>query len=72
MKPFNAFMRRIDGRTGDPNSPSMVATRKNIFSPPPSAIECLLRLNQQEARKQIPLMANITRNAPRLMSSSFA
>ena len=55
----------------EPNRPSIVATKKNIERPPPMAIAFLLRSNQQEARKQMPLIANMLRNAPRLISSSF-
>lgn len=72
MKLLSAFIRTMEGSTGEPNSPSIVATRKNIVNPPPSAIEFLLRLNQQDARKQMPLMANMTRKAPKLTSRSLA
>ena len=58
------------GKTLEPTKPKIVATRKKMLKPPPIPIECLLRLNQLEARKHIPEIANIVINKPRFNSKS--
>ena len=61
----------MEGITCEPNNPSIVATKKNIFNPPPKLIEYLLLLNQQDARKEIPLIPNIVRNAPKFNNATL-
>lgn len=61
LKLLRASRRTTDGMTGLPNSPSMAATSAKIDSPPPIAIERLLRSNQHDVRKFSPLSANINR-----------
>ena len=51
LKKLSESRRTIDGKTSEPKSPSIVATKKNILSPPPRLIECLLRLNQHDAKR---------------------
>ena len=50
------------GISGEPNIPMIVATTKYILSPPPTAIACLLLLNQAEAKKQMPANVNMVTN----------
>ena len=70
MKKLRALNLTTLGRTFEPNSPNIVATRKNILSPPPILIEYFERLNQQDAKNDIPLNANIVTNAPTLSNIS--
>ena len=50
------------GISGEPNIPMIVATTKYILIPPPTAIAYLLRLNQADARKQMPANVNMVTN----------
>lgn len=60
------------GNTGLPNSPSMAATRAKMESPPPIAMERLLRSKTQEVKKHRPDSANRTRKAPTFSKIRFA
>ena len=62
-------MRIAAGMKGDPNSPRITVTRKNMESPPPQVIDCLLLLNHAEARKHIPDIAHMVIKAPALSKS---
>ena len=59
-------IRTIDGSMGLPKSPSMDATSANMLSPPPSAIDRLLRSNQHDVKKHSPDRHISTQNAPTL------
>ena len=69
LKLFKASKRTTDGITWLPNNPNIAATKANIDNPPPTAIERLLRSNQQDVKKHnrmggtnyAPVMADVDR-----------
>ena len=66
LKKLRESILRTEGNTCEPNKPRIVDTRKNILIPPPIPIEYFDLLNQQEVKKDMPLIANNVMKAPKL------